>query len=342
MAVVLSFSILSSVLVALPSNATMKRVVPKEPSILSISGNKPVRWQGADEVLKVHTVNAVACAIIIRGKPFIGLKYDHTIHSCGPSIFTTNIKILRNPFSFPETATFWVLANSHHITVHFPFVVIIDGDPHLRVQPVNQSTTTSTTQSTTTSTIHSSAPAIIPTPPVINLDQCTPSPNCYYGPIYSSYQTFGNMAPADLGDCTFAAAADWEQIVLGIDTNPTVIGYEFAEAGGSASTGLGQQSFFSYWENFGISGVVAKGFKRFYTDQADVQNGVRDYGAMLVAFQFQTNDGFAQYTMPAGGHEAVVDGFTPEGPLVVSWGMTLQMTWAQWNAEVVGMWGVAT
>ena len=39
---------------------------------------------------------------------------------------------------------------------------------------------------------------------------------------------------------------------------------------------------------------------------------------------------------------AVVDGFTPQGPLIVTWGHTLQMTWEQWNAEVVSMWGIST
>jgi len=38
--------------------------------------------------------------------------------------------------------------------------------------------------------------------------------------------------------------------------------------------------------------------------------------------------------------ESVVDGFTPEGPLVTSWGETIQMSWEQWNAEVIGMWGI--
>jgi hypothetical protein len=41
-----------------------------------------------------------------------------------------------------------------------------------------------------------------------------------------------------------------------------------------------------------------------------------------------------------GLHEVVVDGFTPAGPLVVSWGRTLQMSWAQWHAEAIGMWAV--
>jgi hypothetical protein len=44
--------------------------------------------------------------------------------------------------------------------------------------------------------------------------------------------------------------------------------------------------------------------------------------------------------MTAGAHVVVVDGYTPEGPLVVSWGTTIQMSWQQWNVEVIGMWGI--
>jgi hypothetical protein len=101
-------------------------------------------------------------------------------------------------------------------------------------------------------------------------------------------------------------------------------------------------ALFQYWQQQGINGVVLTGLHSYFTDQADVENGVRAYGAMIVEFEFVANDGFAQYTMSAGRHAAIVDGFTPEGPLVVSWGQTLQMTWAQWNAEVVNMWGIGT
>jgi hypothetical protein len=44
----------------------------------------------------------------------------------------------------------------------------------------------------------------------------------------------------------------------------------------------------------------------------------------------------------AGSHVAVVVGFTPVGPLVVSWGETLQMTWEQWRSEIAGMWAIET
>ena len=176
-------------------------------------------------------------------------------------------------------------------------------------------------------------------PPVVNLDACLPGPNCYYGPIYERYQDYGNVAPASLGDCSFAAAADWEQIVLGTDPDPSVIGYEFAEAGGS-SAGLALSALWAYWQQQGIAGVHLNGTSSYYTDQTDVENGVRDYRAMLVLFQFVPNDGFGAQTVPAGEHVAVVDGFTPEGPLVVTWGQTIQMSWTQWSGEVVGMWGI--
>jgi hypothetical protein len=184
-------------------------------------------------------------------------------------------------------------------------------------------------------------PPTPPRPPVAFLDACAPGPHCFYGPIFATYPTYGNTAPQVLGDCTFAAAANWEQIVLGLHPDPTVIGFEFADAGGTEHGGLPQNSLWTYWRQHGIAGVRLSGLSRFFTDQTDVENAVRSYGALVAELQFVQNTGFAQYTVAAGGHDVVVDGFTPEGPLVVSWGQTLQMTWAQWNSEVVGMWGIA-
>lgn len=306
------------------SSAATTHALDNKPTIISVSGNKLVRWQGGSLKLTIRTINAVACAITVKGKPYIDVSYDKAIRSCGPGSFSTTINVHRNANPFSESATFWALANSHNTTVHFSFTVNVNKDP------------SSTQVGSPTSPTTTEAP-----PPVVDLDACTAGPKCDYGPIYDSFQNWGNTAPADLGDCTFAAAANWEQIVLGVDANSSVIGYQFAEAGGNAATGLAQTALFSYWERDGISGVIAKGFNKYLTDQTDVQNGVRDYGAMIVELQFVANDGFGQYSMSPGSHDVVVDGFTPAGPLVVSWGETLQMTWAQWNAEIIGMWGVA-
>jgi len=179
-------------------------------------------------------------------------------------------------------------------------------------------------------------------PPVINLDYCRPSADCDYGPIYETYPPYGNAYPADLGDCTFAAAAHWEQIVLRIVPDATLLGYEFAGAAGAegAEAGLTQEQFFTYWQQRGIAGVLAKRFDRHPTTPSSTRDGVRAYGALIAELSFAEDAAFAQYWVSAGLHEVVVDGFTPKGPLVVSWGHTLQMSWAQWHAEAIGMWAV--
>lgn len=177
------------------------------------------------------------------------------------------------------------------------------------------------------------------TPPVKGLDTCAPGPECAYGAAYESFQTWGNVAPNTLGDCTFAAAANWEQIVLGVHAEPTVIGYEFSQAGGT-ERGLAQNALWSYWERPGIAGIYLTGLNRYTTTREDVENSVRDYGALIAELQFVANDGFGEYEVAAGLHDVVVDGFTPEGPLAVSWGETIQMTWEQWDHEVLGMWGI--
>jgi len=180
---------------------------------------------------------------------------------------------------------------------------------------------------------------IDPPSPVSGIDACAPGPECDLDAASQSFQNWGNVAPEPLGDCTFAAAANWEQIVLHLQPNPALIGYEYAKAGGDGQ-GLSQSSLWSYWRDDGIAGVRLTGLHSYTTTAADVQNGVRDFGAMFVELSFGQNWGFGPYTMPASLHDVVVDGFTPEGPLVVSWGETLQMSWEQWRAEAVGMWGI--
>lgn len=177
------------------------------------------------------------------------------------------------------------------------------------------------------------------TPAVAGLDECAPGPECFYGPIDDTFPTYGNTTT--LGDCTFAAAADWEQIFINRQPEPEQIAYEFGAAGGTESGGLSQAAFLTYWVRYGIGGLKARGFARFTPTPENVRNGVNDYSAMLVEFDFVQGTYFGNEQVSAGEHEAVVDGYTPEGPLVVTWGRTIQMTWEQWAGEVVGMWGVA-
>jgi hypothetical protein len=198
-------------------------------------------------------------------------------------------------------------------------------------------TATTVPPSTTTTTTTTAAP----TAPTTTTTTTTAGiPASDYGPQGETYQAYGNVYPADLGDCTFAGAATWEQIILGANPDPTVIGYEFAQAGGSATYGLSVSQLFNYWYANGIAGYYLHGYSSFYTNQVDVENGVLDYGAMIASLNFVAGDYIGDRQVPAGGHIVVVDGYTPEGPLVVTWGTTIQMSWQQWNAEVIGMYGI--
>jgi len=160
------------------------------------------------------------------------------------------------------------------------------------------------------------------------------------GPIAASYQTWGNTYPGNLGDCTFAAAANWEQIQGYGSPDPTVIGYEFARAGGSATAGISAPALFQYWEHSGIAGIRIVGTQQLRTDQSNTQNAVQDYQALLAALQFTGNQYVGNMPVTSGSHMVVLDGYTPQGPLVVTWGHTVQMSWQQWETEVVALWQI--
>jgi hypothetical protein len=179
-------------------------------------------------------------------------------------------------------------------------------------------------------------------PPVAGLEACAPGPHCEYGPIFATYPLYGNSVGVDLGDCTFAAAADWEQIELGFTPNESLIGFEFSQAGGGALSGLTQGMLWSYWKRYGIAGHQLTGLSQFRSSQANVENGVLDYGALIAELGFTAEDGFGEQTVAGGRHDVVLDGFTPAGPLVVTWGQTWQLTWEQWDDEAEGMWAVST
>ena len=56
---------------------------------------------------------------------------------------------------------------------------------------------------------------------------CNPRP----GTLYFSFN--GNVTPIGIGDCIFAAVANWEEIVLGTIPDIRLIQSSFAAAGGT-------------------------------------------------------------------------------------------------------------
>ncbi|MFN8109282.1 MAG: hypothetical protein U0Y82_05465 [Thermoleophilia bacterium] len=178
---------------------------------------------------------------------------------------------------------------------------------------------------------------------VQNLWSCSEGPDCHYGPISGRYKMYGNDAAAGLGDCTFAAAAHWEQIALQVGPpDEALIGNEFARAGGSDTGGLPMETLFAYWSTHGIAKYRISGATEYPgLDKASVENAVRIFGALIARLDLQANGYLGTISIPeASSHAVVVDGFTLEGPLIVTWGRTMQMTWAQWDAYAKGMWVV--
>lgn len=254
-----------------------------------------------------HVRHAVSCTIYTdTGRPV-------TV-SCRSGHFTLHRRLSADTGAYSVLYRPYVEAHNGRLNTR-------SRDAQVEVLP--PSTTTATTQ-----------------PPVVNLDVCSPGRECDYGAAYETFETWGNAAPDNFGDCTFAAAANWEQILFHWRADPTAIGFEFAQAGGTAETGLSQTALWRYWEKDGIAGSYLTGLHSYYTTAESVRNGVRDYAAMIVELRFYEGWYFAQYRVGNGEHDAVVMGFTPEGPLVVSWGQVLQMSWEQWSAEVIGMWGI--
>jgi|GEM_PF-2243402 len=187
-----------------------------------------------------------------------------------------------------------------------------------------------------------------PTPPTVSpapvsgVSFCSAGPDCLLGPYGTRYPTYQNAGPGAIGDCTFAAAADWEQIVRGAQPNPAQVVAEFADAGGDNQLGLAYTTLFHYWQTHGIGGMLAGTVSAVPTDKASVEQGVRTQTALMADFQFTGSQGFGPFVPGSGGHMAVIDGFTPLGPLVVTWGATYQLSWEQWNAEIRSLWAVGS
>jgi hypothetical protein len=142
------------------------------------------------------------------------------------------------------------------------------------------------------------------------------------GLIFPSY---GNIAPTGVGNCTFAAVANWEQIALGIHADPSLINAQFKSAG--------------------IAGVFLKEATPVPIDPQSLMHSIDDRGvrAVIASLSLSKNQNFAGTSNPtASYHWVVVDRYTPQGPLVVTWGKRLQMSWQQWNLEAVSMWSLST
>jgi hypothetical protein len=165
---------------------------------------------------------------------------------------------------------------------------------------------------------------------------------CNPGPIILTSSYFASTALAGINDCTFAAIANWEMVTQGKKPLTATINTDFAKSGGKIN-GLSNDQAFNFWRKHGIGGLYLKSASSLPIDPLTLKNTVNNPNIKAVIAQLSFADGqsFAgnQMTGPEY-HWVVVDGFTPTGPLAISWGQTLQMTWQQWNLEALAMWSV--
>ena len=168
---------------------------------------------------------------------------------------------------------------------------------------------------------------------------------CNPGPGNLTFPSYGNVAPIGIGTCTFAAVANWEEIVLGTTPDAALILRQFAAAGGTYNLGLTNSQVFNYWRDHGIGGTFLNAELPFYADPVSLMKAIdaKAVRAVIASLNLAKGQNFAGNVMQEPSyHWVVVEGYTPQGPLVATWGKTLQMTWQQWNLEVVSMWGITT
>ena len=146
-----------------------------------------------------------------------------------------------------------------------------------------------------------------------------------------------------VADCTFTAVANWEKVVLGTPIDTAQVTAEFSSTGGDNS-GLTDDQVFSYWKQHGIGGVHLGSVTRLAVDPVTLAGAIGNPGikAVIAQLSFSAGQRFAGSVMSTPSfHWVVIDGVTPVGPLAVSWGKTVQMTWQQWNVEAVNMWNIS-
>jgi hypothetical protein len=156
-----------------------------------------------------------------------------------------------------------------------------------------------------------------------------------------SYSSYGNVGPDGIGDCTMASVADWIETTLGTvpSDQETIAAYWAAEDefNGGADDGLSPDQLFSYWSDSGIDGTVLTAADPVSIDETDVETNLSDQYVLMAAENLP--DGFP-YGQDGGGHFWIVVGYSDYGPMIVTWGQEIQISWSEFDAWTTGIWGI--
>jgi hypothetical protein len=156
-----------------------------------------------------------------------------------------------------------------------------------------------------------------------------------------SYSTYGNAGPDAIGDCTMASVADWIETTLGTvpSDQDTIAAYWAAEDeyNGGADVGLTPDQLFSYWTDSGIDGTSLTVDNPVPIDAGDVETNLSDQYVLMAAENLP--DDFPPGET-GGGHMWIVVGYSDYGPMIVTWGQEIQISWAEFDSWTTGIWGI--
>lgn len=160
---------------------------------------------------------------------------------------------------------------------------------------------------------------------------CTDSSICFRATKLNTFADYGNTYPSNLADCMFAAAANWQTIILGTTPPEKQVETEYLAAAASSSSGVDEDLFLWWWSTKGIGNIKVSGWTLLsQINEERIKAEIRHHRAIFAVFTFHHNATIAGQHVEPGGHAAIIDGYTAAGPLVVTWGHTYQMTWGEY------------
>lgn len=156
------------------------------------------------------------------------------------------------------------------------------------------------------------------------------------------FAPYANVGPGAIGDCALAAAADLIEATYDTAPDPRAIvaSYDAAEdaENGGRDVGLSAAQLFAYWRQRGIAHTRLTAVAAVATSAVASH---LDGGEVLYATA-ELPAGFPAGSTGAAAHAWLVVGSSRYGPMVVSWGEELQLSWADFDAWTTGVWAIAT
>lgn len=164
-------------------------------------------------------------------------------------------------------------------------------------------------------------------------------------PAGAGAQSFGEWGNNEAGDCTFAAAANWEVLRFRhIAATEAQVVAEFHAAGGTDEGGATAQQLFRYWYHRGIAGVRARVRRIRQPARGTIAGLELTPGEVWRVINPAPEEG-DEWLVNSGrareGHMVLVAAIDRTGPIVVSWETVFQVTWHQWRHEHPEVWAVA-